>query len=220
LGNGAIKEPALKIGALILVLLAVATGPSALAKAMVGHHADRVARAPSHRRRPAPDNGPTVKNARDKNAGDQSNVEKSETPLPSRDNARNVKSPKLQIVKPNNALRPRVGVSVPFKPPVRNAIGQTAAPAGSVKAGGVRAETDKAPEAGGAVPSQGGFQRFNGAAGTSGAKPIVRPGEGVALSNRDTIGGTGLIRPAMVGTVGGPAKSSGINGTLLRPKRK
>jgi hypothetical protein len=211
LSNG-LKESALKIGALIVALLATSVVSSvvpsaasfALARETASHHPHRAgaAKAVAHRTAPASD-GATAKRGRDNS--DKINVESSSVPLPSRDNARTVKPPKLHIVKPETAPSPHTGIRSRLPPLVRNAIGQPSAI--SVKTGGLPAEKTSA---GSGMPRQGGGD----------VKPTIRPSASVNLS-RGKIDGMGLIRPALTAAIGGPAKSAGgINGTLLRPKHK
>lgn len=194
----------MKIGALVVALLIAASASSALAKGGDGHHARRAggAKAVSHRSASASRNGAAAKGASDQNAGNKIDVGGSQVPLTSRDNGRIVKPSTLQIVKPKGATR---AATAPVEPVIRNAIGQTSSSAAvTIKTGGLQTQ-----------------RTVQGAAPADNAKPIVVPRASVNLSSRSKIDGTALIRPAFAASVGGPAKTAGgINGTLIRPKRR
>lgn len=203
----------MKLGALIVALFAACGAPSAFAKGPDGHHAHHAgaAKAAPHRSSPASDNGGAATSAGDKS--DKINVDGAAVPLPSRDNVRHVRLPKLQIVKPETGPAPHVGAVVPSKPPARNAIGQMSV--GSVKTGGGLPDNVSAGEGG--TPRQGGYA----AAAIPHARPSVPPNTNGGIANRGKIDGSSLIRPVRAAAIGGPAKpAGGINGTLLPSKHK
>ena len=211
------RERVLKIGVFMFALLAAAAGPPAFAKGSDGHHAHRAraAKAAAHRSAPA-----LHKTPEGNSVGDKIDVGGPATPLPLRDNGRSVTSPKVQIVKPDHTPTRRIGISVSPLPPVRNAIGQTAMPAGNVKTD-LQSRTANSPQAGGPMSRQSGYS--SGSIGN--VKPIVRPSESakesINLTRGGRIDGTALIRPASAASVGGPDKPvSGINGTQLRQKHR
>jgi len=214
----------LKIGVVMFALLAAAAGPSAFAKRNDGHHAHHAgaARAAAHRSAPASHNNPVADRAGENSAGDKIDLGGSAMPLPSHEAGRTATSPKLQIVKPDHAPTRRFGISVPSRPPVRNAIGQPVMPAVDVKTDSLQSQTASSSQAGGRMSRQSGY----GSGSIGNAKPIVGQSESAAresmsISSRGRIDGTALIRPASAASLGGPAKPAGrINGTLLRQKRR
>lgn len=188
----------MKIGAVVLVLLAASAGPSAFAKAMNGHHAHHAAaKTASRHGAPAPQKG-TANGAGDRNASGKIDGGGADVPVASRDTARSAKPPKLEIVKPDRASAPHLGVLVPSKPLVRNAIGQTAT-SSNLKPGGTQPEPRRT---------------------LRDVQPL-RPGGNGSPAGRGKIDGATLIRPSVSASIGGPAKpAGGLNGTLFRPKHR
>lgn len=202
----------LKFGILAFVVVAFAMGSPAFAKAARGRYAHHAGSkdamsgqsVPAARKRPAANN-----------AGDKIDVDVPEMSLPSRNTGRDVK-PKLKLAKPDNSPARRIGVTGSYNPAVRNALGQPVNAAINPRPG-MNLQVKKQLPATNPGPIQGGA----GAGMLKSGWPPVRPSGSVSLSNRSKIDGAGLIRPSLVSSVGGPAKSvTGINGTLVRPKHK
>lgn len=213
----------MRIGAVMFALLAAAAGSSAFAEGGDGHHVHHAGatRAAAHRGVPASHHNPVADRAGENSVGDKIDLGGPAMPLPSRDNGRTVTSPKLQIVKPDRAPTRRFGISVPSRAPVRNAIGQPAMPAVTVKTSGLQSQTANSSQSGSPMSRQSGY----GGGSIGNVKPIVRPSESaresISISNRGRIDGGALIRPASAASLGGPAKpTGGINGTLLRQKHR
>jgi len=206
-------ERDLKLGILAVIVFTVAVVAPAFAKAAHGRHAHHASSkgavsgqgVPAARKSPAADN-----------AGDKIDVDVPEMSLPSR-NAGRVVMPKLEIAKPDNSPGRRIGVSGPYRPGVRNALGQPIAPAINPRSGEMNLQAKKQPQAANPGQIQGGA----GIGTLNSGMPNVRPSESISPSNRGKIDGAGLIRPSLASSLGGPAKSvTGINGTLVHPKHK